>query len=81
MLQTGLLFSLFPDLQRALGDRNPSKKREVQYFLALLGLADQLIKTGRPIPESTLLALFLTHSFKRSLLIILFSEKENVTVI
>ena len=60
MLHTGLLFSLFPDLQRALGDRNPSKKREVQYFLALLGLADQLIKTGRPIPESTLLALFLT---------------------
>jgi poly(A) polymerase len=60
MLQTGLLFSLFPDLQRALGDRNPSKKRAIEYFLALIGLADQLVKIGKPLPESILLALFLT---------------------
>jgi poly(A) polymerase len=60
MLQTGLLFSLFPDLDRAFGDRNPLKERAQQFFLSLFGVADQLIKIGRSVPESTLLALFLT---------------------
>jgi poly(A) polymerase len=60
MLQTGLLFSLFPDLDRVFGDRNPLKERAQQFFLSLFGVADQLIKIGRSVPESTLLALFLT---------------------
>jgi poly(A) polymerase len=60
MLQTGLLFSLFPDLQRVFGDRNPFKEREIEFFLALFRLVDQLNKIGKPIQESILLALFLT---------------------
>lgn len=59
MIQTGLLFSLFPDLNRAFGDRNPSAQRNQEFFLSLFGLADQLIKTGREVSESILLALFL----------------------
>jgi poly(A) polymerase len=60
MLQTGLLFSLFPDLRRAYGDRSPSKEKNQQFLLSLFGLVDQLIKIGRPVPESILLALFVT---------------------
>jgi poly(A) polymerase len=60
MLQTGLLFSLFPDLQRALGNRSLSRNQTQQFFLSLFDLIDQLIKTARPVSESTLLALFLT---------------------
>jgi poly(A) polymerase len=60
MLQTGLLFSLFPDLQRAFGDRNPFKEREIEFFLALFRLVDQLNKIGKPVQESILLALFLS---------------------
>jgi len=60
MLHTGLLFSLFPDLDRVFGDRNPLKERAQQFFLSLFGVVDQLIKIGRSVPESTLLALFLT---------------------
>ena len=60
MLQTGLLFSLFPDLERALGDRSLSEKKTQEFFLSLFDLVDQLIKTGRPVSESILLALFLT---------------------
>jgi len=60
MLQTGLLFSLFPDLKRALGDRSLSVKKTQEFFLSLFDLVDQLIKTGRRISESILLALFLT---------------------
>jgi len=59
MLRTGLLFSIFPDLHRAFGDRNPLKKKNQQFFLWLFGLVDQLIKMGKTIPESILLALFL----------------------
>jgi len=58
MLQTGLLFSLFPDHQRVFGDRNPAKDKNQQFFLSLFGLVDQLVKMGKPIPESILLALF-----------------------
>lgn len=64
MLQTGLLFSLFPDLHRAFGDRNPSAPKHQEFLLSLFDLVDQLIKTGREIPESTLLALFLIPFLK-----------------
>jgi len=60
MLQTGLLFSLFPDFERALGDRGLSVKKTQEFFLSLFDLVDQLIQTGRRVSESILLALFLT---------------------
>ena len=60
MLQTSLLFSLFPDLERALGDRSLSGKKTQEFFLSLLGLVDQLIRAGRLVSESILVALFLT---------------------
>ena len=60
MLQTGLLLSVFPDLIRVFGDRNPWKNRDQQFFLSLFSLVDQLIKMARPVSESILLALFLT---------------------
>jgi poly(A) polymerase len=60
MLQTGLLFSLFPDLERALGDESLWGKKTQEFFLSLFALVDQLTKTGRPVSESILLALFLT---------------------
>ena len=60
MLQTGLLFSIFPDFIRAYGDRNPSKNEARRFLLALFGLVDQLVKLGRPVPESVLLALLVT---------------------
>jgi poly(A) polymerase len=60
MLQTGLLFSLFPDLERALGNRSLSMEKTQEVFLSLFDLVDQLIKTGRTVSESILLALFLT---------------------
>ncbi len=59
MLQTGLLSSLFPDLDRVFGDRNPWKTRDQQFFLTLFGLVDKLATLGRPVPESVLFALFL----------------------
>jgi poly(A) polymerase len=60
MLNTGLLFSLFPDLERALGDKSLSGKKTQEFFLSLFDLVDQLIKKGRQVSESILLALFLT---------------------
>jgi poly(A) polymerase len=54
MIQTGLLFSLFQDLQRALGDRSASKEKNQQFLLSLFGHVDQLIKMGRPVPEPAL---------------------------
>jgi len=60
MLQTGLLFSLFPGLERALGHRSLSEKKTREFFLSLFGLVDQLLKTGRQVTEPILLALFLT---------------------
>jgi poly(A) polymerase len=59
MIQTGLLFSLFQDLERAFGDRSPSREKDQQFLLALFGLADQLLKMGRPVPVPVLLALLL----------------------
>jgi poly(A) polymerase len=60
MLQTGLLFSLFPDFERALGNRSLSTEKAQEFFLSLFNLADQLIKTGRTMSEAILLALLLT---------------------
>jgi poly(A) polymerase len=60
MLQTGLLLSIFPDLVRVFGDRNPWKNRDQQFFLSLFSLVDQLVKMARPVSDSVLLALFLT---------------------
>jgi len=56
MIETGLIFSLFPDLRRALGDDAISGKKNREFLLSLFGLLDQLMKAGRPIPESILLA-------------------------
>jgi poly(A) polymerase len=60
MLQTGLLFSLFPALERALGHRSLSEQKSREFFLSLFDLVDQLFKTGRQVTEPVLLALFLT---------------------
>ena len=56
MTETGLIFSLFPDLRRALGDDAISGKKNRQFLLSLFSLLDQLMKAGRSIPESILLA-------------------------
>jgi poly(A) polymerase len=60
MLQTGLLLSIFPDLERAYGDRNPLREKNKQLILSLFELVDKMNLTWRPVPESILLALFLT---------------------
>jgi poly(A) polymerase len=60
MLQTGLLFSIFPDFIRALGDRNPSKEKARRLLLALFNLVDQLVKAGKSVPDSILLALLVS---------------------
>jgi poly(A) polymerase len=60
MIETGLIFSLFPDLRRALGDDAISGKKNREFLLSLFGLMDQLMKGGRPIPDSILLACFVS---------------------
>jgi len=60
MLRTGLLFSLFPGLERALGHRSLSEKKSREFFLSLFDWVDQLPKTGIQVTESVLLALLLT---------------------
>ena len=59
MLRTELLLSLFPDLDRVFGDRNPLQNEDKRFFLSLFGLVDQLAKLSRPVPEWILIALFL----------------------
>ena len=59
MLETGLILSLFPEFQRAFGDRSFSRERNKQFFLSLFGLVDQLVKRDGPFPEAVLFALFL----------------------
>ncbi|NWG03472.1 MAG: polynucleotide adenylyltransferase PcnB [Syntrophaceae bacterium] len=66
MLQTGLLFSLFPDLERTFGDRSLSKGKNKNFFLSLFDLVDQLIRGGSQVSESILFALLLTP-FLRSI--------------
>jgi hypothetical protein len=60
MIETGLLFSIFPDLRRALGDNAISSQKNRKLLLSLFDLLDRLVKTGRPIPESILLACFVS---------------------
>lgn len=60
MIDTGLIFSLFPDLVRPLGDNGISGKKNREYLLSLFSLIDQLIKAGRMIPDSILLACFVS---------------------
>jgi len=60
MLRTGLLFSIFPDLDRALGNRNPFKIREIQFFLSSFRLVDQLVGMNKEFPESIHVALLLS---------------------
>jgi poly(A) polymerase len=78
MLQTGLLLSLFPNLDRVFGDRNPLEIHDRQFLLSLFGLADDLIKINRPVSESILFALFLTPLLRVSIPDHIFlGEKEN----
>ncbi|HSB03635.1 MAG TPA: polynucleotide adenylyltransferase PcnB [Thermodesulfobacteriota bacterium] len=60
MLETGLLFSIFPEFQRVFGDRNPKKGRDREFFLSLFSLVDQLVRIGKPVSETILLALLVT---------------------
>ncbi len=60
MLQTGLLFSLFPDFERALGNRSLCREDNQKFFLSLFEVADRLIQAGRALSEGLLLALFIT---------------------
>lgn len=64
MFRTDLFLSLFPGLDRVFGDRNPFKNRDRDFFLSLFTLVDELVKMGRPVPESILFALFLTPVLK-----------------
>jgi poly(A) polymerase len=57
MLRTGLLQAIFPDFHRVFGDRNPLRTRDARFFLALFGLADQLVASGRKIPDHIFVAL------------------------
>ena len=60
MIETGLIFSLFPDLRRALGDDGISGKRNRHFLLSLFGLVDQLMKEGQSVPDSILMASFVS---------------------
>jgi len=58
MIETGLLFSLFPDLRRTLGENAIFSQKNRQFLLSLFALLDRLVKAGHSIPESILLACF-----------------------
>ena len=60
LIETGIIFSIFPDFVRVFGLHNPSSGGAQRFVLALFGLVDRLIKTGRTISDAVLLALFLT---------------------
>jgi poly(A) polymerase len=60
MLQTDLLLSIFPDFERVFGERNPFKRKDREYLLALFHLIDDLNRQGKPVSEAVLIALFLT---------------------
>lgn len=66
MIETGLIFSLFPDLKRAIGNVGSSGRKNRDFLLALFHLIDQLINSGQPVPDSILLACF-ASSFIRAL--------------
>lgn len=67
MLQTGLLLSLFPAVQRVFGDRNPLNKNDQHFFLSLFGLVDELFRMDKQVPDSILFALFLTPMLRVSI--------------
>jgi poly(A) polymerase len=60
MLQTSLLLSIFPDLERVFGDQNPLNIKNRKYFLSLYALVDQLCEIGKPVSESILITCFMT---------------------
>lgn len=60
MIETGLLFPIFPDLRRALGDSGISWKKNRKLLYSLFNLIDQLIKTGQTLPDSVLLSCLVT---------------------
>ncbi|NWF92284.1 MAG: polynucleotide adenylyltransferase PcnB [Syntrophaceae bacterium] len=60
MLETGLLLSLFPDLERCFGDRSLSREKDQRFLLSIFALVDQLVSIGKSLPEPVLLTLFLT---------------------
>ncbi len=60
MIETGLLFSLFPDLKRALEGEGKSARSHRNFLLNLFQLIDHLIKVGKSIPDSILLACFVS---------------------
>lgn len=60
MLETGLLFSLFPDLKRALEGEGQSARSRRNLLLNLFRLIDQLIKMGKSISDSILLTCFVS---------------------
>ncbi len=60
MLRTGLLFSLFPDLETVFGDRNAFAERDRRFLLSLFALTDQMAQSGKPASDALLLAVFLT---------------------
>ncbi len=60
MIETGLLFCLYPDLARVFGDRNPFKHRDKKFFLSLFGHVDQRVKMNASVPDSVLVGLLLT---------------------
>ncbi len=60
MLETGLLFSLFPDFKRGFGDESSNRETNRQFLLSIFGLADRLLREGRCVPEPILLSLLLT---------------------
>ena len=68
MIETGLLFSLFPDLQRTLGNSAISGQKNRKLLLSLFSTIDRLVKARRPIPESILYACFVSV-FMRGLLL------------
>jgi poly(A) polymerase len=60
MLQTGLLLSIFPDLERVFGDRNPLNIKNRKLFLRLYSLVDQMCEIGKPVSESILISCLMT---------------------
>ncbi len=56
MIDSGLIYSIFPDLRRALEGEGPFAKENREFLIAMFRLVDLLTKAGRSIPDSILLA-------------------------
>ncbi len=59
MIETGLIFPLFPDLRRAFGENGLLGKRNREHLYSLFNLIDQMMKAGRTVPDSVLFSCFL----------------------